>query len=222
MKSDLRTSSQQHQVQSLRHMVEKNEAVQLASDIGQYAVCMVVTCHDLTQCFITGAVGYYECSSLEGTGLDDIVQAAAVNGLASKPRRRRPFKKYDIKFDCIIMHYKHAYSIPLRPGLPPNTEVPEICVPPSTLQSEWLKMVNNEHLSDVQFYYKTDCYHGHKVVLCAASELFQQIFEIGRELKREESLSQCINTWSKKRLNAINKQYINNGAVGAFRNIYDK
>ena len=116
---------------------------------------------------------------------------------------------------------KHGYSVPYRPGLPPNTEAPEITVPSSTLQSEWLKMVNNEHLSDVQFYYKTSCYHGHKVVLCATSELFQQIFEIGRELEGEESLSQC-NTWSKKRLNAINRQCINNGAVGAFRNIYDK
>ena len=58
-------------------------------------------------------------------------------------------------------------------------------------------------------------------MLCAASELFWRIFDIGRELKGEESLSQC-NTWSKKRLNAINRQCINNGAVGAFRNIYDK
>ena len=221
MKSDLRTSSQQHQTQSSRRMVEKSEAIQLAKDLGQYTVCMLVTCHDLTQYFITGAVNYYECSSLEETGLDDIIQAAAVNGLASKRQRRRPFKKYDIKFHCIIMDYKYDYSIPLRPGLPPNTEVPEIIVPSSTLQSEWLKMVNNEHLSDVQFHYKTDCYHGHKVVLCAASELFRRIFEIGRELEGEESLSQC-KTWSKERLNAINRHSINSEAVGAFRNIYDK
>ena len=77
-------------------------------------------------------------------------------------------------------------------------------------------MVDNEHLSDVQFYYETDCYYGHKVVLCAASELFRQIFEIGRELEGEESLSQC-NTWSKKRLNVISRQSINNGA---FSSIY--
>ena len=36
MKGDTRTSSQQHQVQSSRRMVEKNEAVQLAKDLGQY------------------------------------------------------------------------------------------------------------------------------------------------------------------------------------------
>ena len=112
-------------------------------------------------------------------------------------------------------------SIPLPPELPVNTKAPWINIPSSTLQSEWLKMVNNEHLSDVQFHYKTSCYHGHKVVLCAASELFRRMFEIGRELKGEESLSQC-NTWSKKRLNAINRQCVNNGAVGAFKNIYDK
>ena len=100
-------------------------------------------------------------------------------------------------------------------------ELSVINVPSSTLQSEWLKMVNNEYLSDVQFYYKTSCYHGHKVVLCAASELFRRIFEIGRELEGEESLSHC-NTWSKKRLIANNRQCVNNGAIGTFRNIYDK
>lgn len=83
-------------------------------------------------------------------------------------------------------------------------------------------MVNNNYLYDVQFRYKTDCYHGHKVVLCAASELFRRIFEIDRgEVKAEESsLSQC-NTWSRKKLNGINRQSINNGAVAAFRSIYD-
>ena len=112
--------------------------------------------------------------------------------------------------------------IPLPPEVPVNpNRAPWINIPSSTLQSEWLRMVNNEHLSDVQFHYKTDCYHGHKVVLCAASELFRRIFEVGRELEAEENLSQC-NSWNKKRLKAINRQCINNGAVGAFRNIYDK
>ena len=97
MKSDLRTSSQQHQVQSSHRMVEKNEAVQLAKDLGQYFACLV-TFHDVTQHFIAGAVNYCECSSLEGTGLDDIVQAVAINGLNSKPQRKRPLKKYDVKF----------------------------------------------------------------------------------------------------------------------------
>ena len=108
-----------------------------------------------------------------------------------------------------------------KPLVPFPSEPPAIVVPSSTLQSEWEKMINNKHLSDVQFHYKTDCYHGHKVVLCAASELFRQIFEIGRGLEAEESLSQC-NRWSKKRLKSINRQCINSGAIGAFKNIYDK
>ena len=82
-------------------------------------------------------------------------------------------------------------------------------------------MINNEHLSDVQFHYNTDCYHGHKVVLCAASELFRRIFEIGRGLEAEESSLLC-NSWSKKRLKAINRQCINTGAIEAFKSIYDK
>ena len=105
---------------------------------------------------------------------------------------------------------------------PVNTmKSPAIDVPISTLQTEWLRMVNKEHLSDVEFCYKSDHYHGHKIVLCAASELFRRIFEIGGELEAEESSSHC-STWNKKRLNAITKQCINNGAVEAFRNIYDK
>ena len=81
-------------------------------------------------------------------------------------------------------------------------------------------MVNNKYLSDVQFHYKIDCYHGHKIVLCSASELFQQLFEIGKELDEEEESSHC-NSWSKERLNSMNRKCINNGAVGAFKNIYD-
>ena len=145
-----------------------------------------------------------------------------------------PWKRYHYMISCdrhviyctCIRHSKSNHkteepSIPLPPELPVNTKAPWINIPSSTLQEEWLKIVNNEHLSDIQFHYKTDCYYGHKIVLCAASELFRRIFEIGRELGAEESLSQC-NTWSKKRLNAISRQSINNGAVGAFRNIYDK
>ena len=57
-----------------------------------------VTCYDLTH-FITEAVGYYECSSLEATGLDDIVQAAVSTGLdhSTKQTRRTftwPWKRY--------------------------------------------------------------------------------------------------------------------------------
>ena len=112
-------------------------------------------------------------------------------------------------------------SVPSPPRLPLLAKAPPITIPNSTLPSEWLTMVNNEHLSDVQFYYKTDCYYGHKIVLCAASKLFRRIFETDRELEAEESLSEC-KTWNKTRINTINKQCINDGAVGAFRNIYDK
>ena len=44
MKSDLRTSNQQDPG---HRMVEKNEAVQLAKDLGQYIIYKV-TCDDLT------------------------------------------------------------------------------------------------------------------------------------------------------------------------------
>ena len=112
--------------------------------------------------------------------------------------------------------------IPFPPELlnkAPDVQI-QINVPSSTLQSDWLRMVNNEHLSDIQFHYKSECYHGHKVVLCTASELFRQIFEITRKIKIGESLS-C-ETWSGERLRAINKQCIKDGAVEAFKNVYDK
>jgi len=213
-------------------MVEKNEANQLAKDLGQYKFTLTCLVN-----LITGAAGYYECSSLEGIGLDDIVQAAMITALDHPSRKTKrtfvwPWKRYHMTscdFVVYTLYYRHGRkgnkveepSVPLPPELPVNTKAPWIDIPSSTLQSEWLKMVNNEHLSDIQFHYMNDCYYGHKVILCAASELFRRIFEIGRELKAEESLSQC-NTWSRKRLNTINRQCINNGAVGAFRNIYNK
>ena len=101
-------------------------------------------------------------------------------------------------------------------------KAPQINIPDSTLQSEWLGMVNNEHLSDIQFQYMNHCYHGHKVALCATSELFRHIFEVGRELKSKESSSHYTTFWSKQRLNSINRQSINNGALEVFRKIYDK
>jgi len=83
-------------------------------------------------------------------------------------------------------------------------------------------MINNNHLSDVQFNYKSDhCYYGHKVMLCAASELFRRVFEVEDDLKSEDGLSQC-NSWTKKRLKAITRQSINNGTISAFKNICDK
>ena len=111
--------------------------------------------------------------------------------------------------------------IPFPPELQDKTPQTQINIPSSTLRSDWLKMVNNEHLSDIQFHYKSDCYHGHKVVLCTTSELFRQIFEIAGKIKIGESLAWC-ETWSGERLRAINKQCIKDGAVTAFKNIYDK
>ena len=110
--------------------------------------------------------------------------------------------------------------------IPPPPEIfkfkfrtPEIIdVPISTLQPEWLKMFNNEYLSDVQFHYKSDRYYGHKVVLCAASNLFRRIFEIGEAVG---SLAYC-STWNKKKLNAINRRCINSGAIKVFKNIHDE
>ena len=126
----------------------------------------------------------------------------------------------------VVLHRSTRESekvvIPFPPELldkAPDVQI-QINVPSSTLQSDWLRMVNNEHLSDIQFHYKSDCYHGHKVVLCTASELFRQIFEITRKIKIGESLS-C-ETWSGERLRAINKQCIKDGAVEAFKNVYDK
>lgn len=110
----------------------------------------------------------------------------------------------------------------LPPELPVNTKAPWINIPSSTLQPEWQKMISNDHLSDVQFHYKSDLrYYGHKVMLCAASELFRRVFEVGTDLKPEEGLSQC-NSWTKKRLKAITRQSVNSGAISAFKNIYDK
>ena len=115
-----------------------------------------------------------------------------------------------------------ASLMPPQPQEPVSTKTPNIDVPMNTVQSEWLRMVNNKYLSDVQFHYKTNCYHGHKIVLCSASELFRQIFETGRELDKEEDGQSYCSSWSKERLNAINRNSIDNGAIGAFKNIYDK
>ena len=124
----------------------------------------------------------------------------------------------------VVVHRENEILriIPFPPELP--VEAPpqiQINIPLSTLRSDWLRMINNEHLSDIQFHYKSDCYHGHRVALCIASELFRQIFEVARKVKIGESLVRC-ETWSRERLQAINRQSIRDGAVAAFKNIYDK
>ena len=105
MKSDLRT----HEVRQGQRMVEKDEAVQLAKDLSQYIIYSDL----LSQHFITEAVGYYECSSLEATGLNDIVQAvvlASVNHSNKLTRRTftRPWKRYHMS-SCdqhvILLYY---------------------------------------------------------------------------------------------------------------------
>ena len=82
----------------------------------------------------------------------------------------------------VVVHRSTGESetvvIPFPPELVDKPPPIQINVPSSTLHSDWLRMANNEHLSDIQFHHKSDCYHGHKVVLCTASELFRQIFEI--------------------------------------------
>ena len=183
--------------------------------------------------FIAGAVNYYECSALEGTGLDDIVRAA-VSITITKPTRRtfnwlwKRCVSHDVMwpscyFCCVcVTHSMYNPKAKLPSAFDPlsNTTAPLINIPSSTLRSEWLKMVNNEHLSDVQFYHKMECYHGHKVVLCAASELFWRMFEIGRKLEREENSSQRNTKWCSRWLTAFNRQ--SNVPIGAFKNIYDK
>ena len=105
MKSDLRT----HKVQPGYRIVEKDEAVRLAKDLSQYIIYSDL----LSQHFITEAVGYYECSSLEATGLNDIVQAVVFAGVnhSTKPTGRTftwPWKRYHMS-SCdqhvILLYY---------------------------------------------------------------------------------------------------------------------
>ncbi|XP_065901308.1 rho-related protein racA-like isoform X2 [Dysidea avara] len=157
-----------------------------------------------------GAVGYYECSAKLQSGLDEVVKSLVNAALHTRRTTVWPWKRGNIEVKA---------SGPHAPELP---KAPLINIPSSTLQPEWQKMINNDYLSDVQFHYKSDyCYYGHKVMLCATSELFRRVFEVGTDLKPEKGLSQC-NSWNKKRLKAITRQSVNNGAISAFKNIYDK
>lgn len=83
-------------------------------------------------------------------------------------------------------------------------------------------MINSDQFSDVQFHFKSGhCYYAHKVMLCAASELFRRVFEVGAYLESVETSTEC-DGWSKETLRAITRQSVKNGAVSAFKDIYDK
>ena len=71
MKSDQRDYSEYKDI-----VVTKEEAIELAKEFGQ---CTYKLIFYKLQHFITGAFGYYECSSLEGTGLIDIIEAIVIN-----------------------------------------------------------------------------------------------------------------------------------------------
>lgn len=105
-------------------------------------------------------------------------------------------------------------SIPPPPELPPNDKAPWINIPSSMLGQEWLKLVNSDNLSDVVFRLDTKTFHAHKLVLCTASDVFRRVFGIEAKVK-VQSLAKCPG-WSKKRLQKITVESINQGAVEGF------
>lgn len=71
--------------------------------------------------------------------------------------------------------------------------------------------MNSDNLADVVFRLDGKTFHAHKLVLCSASSVFRRVFGIEEKVK-VESLAKCPG-WSKKRLQKITVESINQGAV---------
>lgn len=80
---------------------------------------------------------------------------------------------------CVFERGKKKGSpVPLPPALPPSVDAPWVNIETSTYASDWKAMINNPTAADVEFRVERSVFYAHKVVLCAASQLFRNIFHI--------------------------------------------
>lgn len=75
-------------------------------------------------------------------------------------------------------------------------------------------MVNNSAHSDVVFKFDSKTFHAHRYVLCSASDVFRNLFDVEEKVK-VKSLSTCPG-WTKRRLGKVNRENINAGLIEGF------
>ena len=75
-------------------------------------------------------------------------------------------------------------------------------------------MVNNSSQSDVIFKLDSKTFHAHRYVLCSASDVFRNLFDVSEKVKAK-SLTTCLG-WTKRRLGKATKENVNAGLMEGF------
>ena len=68
--------------------------------------------------------------------------------------------------------------IPLPPSLPPIVDAPLINIETSTYADDWKAMIDKAAIADVEFVVESQVLYAHKIIICAASQLFRNILSI--------------------------------------------
>lgn len=129
-----------------------------------------------------GCVAYYETSAITQASLQLVFTNAVRAALGNKHRTTPipnclPWKSgTSRRHQSDIMNSKLVHQRP-SPPLPPKVD-PDcyIDVEPSTYVSDLRHMLNNPLCADVEFHVEFVVFHAHRIVLCASSLLFKQMF----------------------------------------------
>lgn len=160
--------------------------------------------------------GFHEVSSLRQQGIEEAMHTAIINGLSDKKKKKR-FNLFKRKKSS----KSSEPTIPPPPVMPENTRAPWINITSSSLASDWSKLINHTQFSDVIIHLSNKRYHGHRYVLCTASDVMRRLLGVPlSQFKPSESLSEYkCPQWSLKRLKELTFDTINNGQVEGFVSI---
>ena len=118
---------------------------------------------------------------------------------------------------------KASECIPLPPPLPPSVDAPWINIKTSTYADDWKAMTDNPTIADVEFRVESSVFYAHKVILCAASQLFRNIFHVRSD--GAVDISSAGGQAAKTRYKAnrpISQADVENGKVSGFKCIQQR
>lgn len=165
-----------------------------------------------------GCVGFHESSALTQRGLKEVFDSAilaVLNSPGSEKHAWLPWRRGK--------KGKASESVPLPPPLPPSVDAPWINVETSTYADDWKAMTDNPTIADVEFRVESNIFHAHKVILCAASQLFRNIFHVCSD--GAVDVSSAGGQAAKTRYKAnrpINQEDIEHGKVPGFKCIQQR
>ncbi|XP_078615509.1 rho-related protein racA-like isoform X1 [Branchiostoma floridae x Branchiostoma japonicum] len=129
---------------------------------------------------------YHETSSLKQVGLKELMNHAVQLGSQSHKRQKKGGSIG--KWVPSWLKGKKSNSLPPPPVMPPAGQAPWIEIETSTIADHMTQLLKSGDYSDVTFVVEGS-HHvpAHKLVLCSASEFFQNLFGVQSSNKKSKS-----------------------------------